>query len=329
MIPINTAATQQLVLNYVVPTPIPSPEPPTNTAVIEFVLQKNTTLVGVINSAYFRADAPIQLTQIPRLTGGPPSQPTFSEYGVNARNIYKCGWALSPTQPGFGVYNGEVERSFGVYQLTFGTGSSTAGTYQYSNNAAQNSSTTLFFNVVNAQGTSNVVLFQNMEAGDMIILNSGIVKQLWIVQSGPANIGAAYSVSVLPPPGYSNANITDLTNVTFTADIFSSQQNAPKILSDNLGAYFLNKGGSSLEEIYLCSVAATAKAYKYVPMGANMSLSFQTRVHVPAPLVNNVVSADSVSFNNNYSNIMLCASDKNPDEWFLISSYGNVGFTNN
>jgi hypothetical protein len=43
MIPINTPATQQIVLNYIQPTPIPNPEPPANTAVIEFSLQKNIT----------------------------------------------------------------------------------------------------------------------------------------------------------------------------------------------------------------------------------------------------------------------------------------------
>ena len=328
LIPINTPQNQQIVLNYVVPTPIPSPEPPTNTAVLQFDLIKNTTLVAVINSAYFRADVPIQLTQIPKLTGGPPNQPTFSEYGVSTRSIYKCGWALSPTQPGFGVYNGEVVKSFGTYTLRVGV-VPTAGFYRY-NNVVQNNATAITFAAIDNQGVNNTSLFNKMNAGDTIILSDGTIQQLWIVQGGqPMPSGTNFVVSVLPAPNYVNTDFVDFTVVTTTADLFATQQNAPKILSDSLGAYFINRGGSSLEEVMLCSVQATAKAYKYVPLGFNNTLAFDTRVQVPAPLVNNVVSADSVTFNNNYSNILLSASDKNPDEWFLISSSGNVGFTNN
>ena len=328
-IPLNTVYSQAVVLNYVVPTPIPNPEPPTNTAVLQFFLEQNATLIGVLNSGYFRADVPIQLTQIPKLTGGPPNQPTFSEYGVNARNIYKCGWALSPTQPGFGVYNGEVIQTLGTYTLTIGV-ALVGGAFTYNNTAVQNNATQLFMSVTNNETTNNTTLFQTMSIGDTIVLTDGTgIQQIWIVSAEPFLTTNYYTIPVLLPPNYTNANFANLEVIAASADLFQTQQNAPKILSDNLGAYFINKGGSSLEEVMLCSVAATAKAYKYVPSVLNTTLSFSTRINVPAPLVNNTVSSDSVSFNNNYSNILLSASDRNPDEWFLISSYGNVGFTNN
>lgn len=326
-IPINFPANALFYFNFVPPTPVPTPYG-NSAAVLGFTLIRGVA-APVINSAFFRGGVPSLVKQIPRLTGGPPNSPTFSEYGLNVNRIFKIGWAYSatPNALGFGVYQGDSQAILGGYTIIANNLAPAIAQLSYGTAGTQLQSTTLNISSTTSGGTNIDAQMARVRVGDAIFINVGFSIQTFLItlplpafQSG----GSWWLVNV------SNINgpVGDLAGtVTVGIDFFGNQNTSPQILDSNLGVYLLDGTNQNQTQVLMSSYVATGKAWKYLVDNVDNALDFLTNVSLASATTQETVGASRINFNSNYSSVLLAPSDRNVGEWMVIATEGNVGFS--
>jgi hypothetical protein len=322
LIPIN----QNSFRDFFIETAIGTPQGLPVIATIFHDTQGNTQFSGMTLSADSST-----VFEVPKLTGGISSQPTFSLFGNSELEVYKVGWANS-SDVAFGIYT-----SFPQFtQLSYVSApdgsvpSTPADIGEFAFASAQNvtalSVNTIRFNEFDA--LASLVDWSRARQGDTIIIQKSGARNVYKMTTAITDFGNYYSVGVEITFGSTIFIPADQVSITVLLNIDPESQ--PIVLKESLGFYWLGNGSAptTARDIYLSSYGNTGKAYRYVPEYDSTYLLFDTEVLVGGTSVDNTFTADALVFNTNYSSVLLSKSDVDTTKWAVVSTYGSVGYSN-
>jgi hypothetical protein len=271
--------------------------------------------------------------------------PAFSLYMNSKYEIYKGGWSLTE-RVALGVFTNFQEIS--DLQITvMPNGTDVAGV----NNAGKAAFTTSGHTVllINRYTTIGAPLNYTgtLAVGDTIFIqelagtNRGYYQVSGTVTQPDPPTSYVANVPVTFVSGYDSwggASPPAGTQTLFNYVLSRNPRQTPFVLQDDFGPYMIGNGSDpdTLRDVYLSPYEPTGKAYRYVPNWQNSFLEFdhntETVVAVGAPVVDDTILCDTITFNSNSSSVLLSRSSgiigSQSSFWNLVSTSGNIGFNN-
>jgi hypothetical protein len=321
LIPINQLITRQLVATS-----------PTSIGLVVSANIVRDFVGNATNSGMINAFQPRVVYEIPKLTGGVVSQPTFSVFGNTEEEVFKIGWA-NQDQVAFGVYT-----SFAQYQALPYTVIADTTAPVFAGEFAFLNAQSIFIDSINTlrinqQDSISIgtVDWSKVGAGDTITIQDATNltnRNVYIVNAPvAAPINSFYSISVNLISG--STIFAPTTRIQITASLIRDPEAQPLVLKESLGFYLLGNGYNSAQrDIFVSSYTNTGKAYRYVPNYDESVLLFSSEVYVGGTGVDNTFTADALVFNTNYSSALLSKSDVDETKWVVTSTYGSIGYSN-